>query len=446
MSRARAMFGNRIEDEFANSVSSAGTAVRGNGAWKLLLAVAIAVGAFVAWAATHEIEETAHAEGRVIPSQQVQVVQSLEGGIIREIAVREGDIVEKGAVLMRIDDTRFSSERGELLKREAALMAEAARLEAEAALHEDLVFPEGLEVRSPLGTSAERQVFSSRREQLTEEVQVLQAQAVQRRAEREELLAQRLRTEQILAPLSAEIDLTEGMVERGLVPEVELLRLKSRHAELSGDIAVSHAAEPRIAAAIAEVENQIEAARSAYVLSARERLARLQVELAVVQEGLRAATDRVSRTTLRAPVGGTVNKITYTTLGAVVQPGAPLVDIVPLDDSLLIEADLGPRDIAFVRTGEQASVKITAYDYTIYGALPGEVVRIGADTLRTEEGAEFFRVIVRTDKSFLGSAENPHPIMPGMIASVDIQTGSKTVLSYLAKPILRAQAEALRER
>jgi adhesin transport system membrane fusion protein len=182
------------------------------------------------------------------------------------------------------------------------------------------------------------------------------------------------------------------------------------------------------------------------VLTARQRLAKLQLELAVVQETLRAANDRVRRAQLKAPVRGTINTINATTIGAVVQPGAPLVEIVPIDDSLLIEADLGPRDIAFVKTGEQASVKISAYDYLVYGALEGEVVRIGADTIETNDGVQFFRVIVRTDKSYLGSEENPLPITPGMIASVDIQTGQKTVLSYLAKPIMRARSEALRER
>jgi adhesin transport system membrane fusion protein len=165
-----------------------------------------------------------------------------------------------------------------------------------------------------------------------------------------------------------------------------------------------------------------------------------------VQEALRSANDRVTRAQLRAPVRGTVNTINAKTIGAVVQPGASLIEIVPLDDSLLIQADLGPRDIAFVSTGETASVKISAYDYLVYGALEGEVIRIGADTIATSDGVEFFRVVVRTDKSYLGTPEDPLPITPGMIASVDIQTGEKTVLSYLAKPILRAKSEALRER
>lgn len=440
------MFGNRIEDEFANNVSAAEAAVRDGGSWKLLWIIAIGLAAFVAWAATYKIEETARAVGRVIPSQQVQIVQSLEGGIVRAVRVAEGDIVDAGDVLMQIDDTRFDSERGELLEREAAIEAEVARLEAEARFASEITYPPGLRVRNPLATAAELQVFLSRRDQLSQEMKVLSSQLEQRKSELNEVRAQRTRTRTIMEPLSAEIALTQEMFDRGLVPQIELLRLQSRMAELTGDIAVSEATELRMLGAIDEAANQIEAVRSSYVLTARQRLAQLQVELAVVQEALRSANDRVTRAQLRAPVRGTVNTINAKTIGAVVQPGASLIEIVPLDDSLLIQADLGPRDIAFVSTGETASVKISAYDYLVYGALEGEVIRIGADTIATSDGVKFFRVVVRTDKSYLGTPEDPLPITPGMIASVDIQTGEKTVLSYLAKPILRAKSEALRER
>ncbi|WP_375230730.1 HlyD family type I secretion periplasmic adaptor subunit [Roseobacter sp. S98] len=440
------MFGNRDEDVFVNDVRSVSGAGRDRGPLRLLLVVALGIGLFVSWATTHRIEETARAVGRVIPSQQVQVVQSAEGGIVRDIAVREGDLVEAGDVLMQIDDIRSDAERGQLLEREAAILAESIRLEAEAALASEPDFPVALEARAPLATAAEGRLFDSRREQLTRELEVLQAQLTQRRSELDEMRAIRARTRAVIAPLSEEIALTQDMFDRGLVPQIELLRLQSRFAELSGDIAVSEASEPRLQAAIGEAENQINAARSAYILTARQRLARLQLELAVVQETLRSANDRVTRAQLRAPVRGTINRVNTTTIGAVVQPGAALIEIVPSDDSLLIEADLGPRDIAFVRTGEPASVKISAYDYLVYGALAGEVLRIGADTITAEGGTEFFRVIVRTDKSWLGTDDNPLPITPGMIASVDIQTGEKTVLSYLARPILRARSEALRER
>ena len=440
------MFGNRIEDQFANNVTGADAVMHDRGPWKLLLVVALGIAGFIAWAAVFKIEETARAVGRVIPSQEVQIVQSLEGGIVREVAVREGDVVDAGAVLMQIDDTRFDAQRGELLERETAMRAEIARLEAEADFSDSVSFPPGLQTRNPLAVAAEEQVFASRRDQLQRETRVLASQLAQRESELVELLAMRARTRAVMTPLQNEIDLTQDMFERGLVPQIELLRLQSRMAELSGDVAVSEASQKRLQAAIDEATTQMDAARSAYVLSARQRLAKLQAEVAVVQETLRSANDRVTRAKLRAPVRGTVNRINAKTIGAVVQPGAELIEIVPIDDSLLIEADLGPRDIAFVRTGEPASVKISAYDYVVYGALEGEVVRIGADTITTQEGLEYFRVIVRTDKSFLGNEDAPLPITPGMIASVDIQTGEKTVLSYLAKPILRAQSEALRER
>ncbi|MFK7870789.1 MAG: HlyD family type I secretion periplasmic adaptor subunit [Roseobacter sp.] len=440
------MFGNRIEDEFANDIARSGDAVTRRGPGRLLLAITLGLAAFTAWAATHRIEESARAVGRVIPSSQVQVVQSTDGGVVRQIAVREGDTVSSGDVLMQIDDTRFDAQRGELLEREGALLAEKARVEAEAQQSRDLVFSPDLIQRAPLAISVEREVFLSRRVQFDREMEVLQSQLMQRLSDMEEASALRARTEAILTPLRTELGLSQGMLDRGLVPQVEVLRLQARVAELQGDITVSEARDPRRQAAVDETRNQMNAARSAYVLTARERLAKLQVELAVVQEALRAANDRVLRAQLTAPVRGTINRVYVSTIGAVVQPGAAVIEIVPADDSLLIEADLGPRDIAFVRQGEKASVKITAYDYLVYGALEGEVVRIGADTIERADGGEVFRVVIRTTKSHLGPDDDPLPITPGMVASVDIQTGDRTVLSYLAKPILRAQAEALRER
>ena len=199
-------------------------------------------------------------------------------------------------------------------------------------------------------------------------------------------------------------------------------------------------------AALAQANSKIEAAKSRYILSARERLARVQVELAVVREVLKAADDRVLRTQLRSPVRGTVNRLSVTTLGAVIQPGAPVAEIVPSDDGLLIEANILPSDVAFIKPGDRVSVKITAYDYLVYGALDGEVTRIGADTITDPEGREFFKVVVRTQTNVLGQVDDPLPVTPGMTASVDIQTGQKTVLNYLLKPLRRAQAEALRER
>ena len=441
------MFGPRTEEDFVNTAPAGRPRGPGRGPWLMLLVIAGGLAAFLAWAALYEIEEVTSGTGRVVPSRQIQVVQSLEGGIVSAIAVREGDPVQEGDVLMRIDDTSAGAERGELREREAALLAEAARTGTEAVGGQTLTFPDGLADRAPGAVAAEREVFLSRRAQLESELAVLQDKLAQRRSGLRELEANIVRLNAQIAPLSEEIDLTGGLVERGAVPRIELLRLQSRMAELAGELAVSRARLPGIRAAISEAESRIRAARTGYVLTARERLAKISGDLAVLHEALRAATEKVSRTSLRAPVNGTVNIVHVTTIGAVVQPGAPLVEIVPRDDQLLIEARIRPRDVAFIRPGDPASVKITAYDYLVYGALDGTVQRIGADTVEDGEGTEFFRVMVRTRRSALEADDGATlPISPGMVAQVDILTGRKTVLDYLARPLRRARSEALRER
>lgn len=440
------MFQTGQDNEFANDISAAALTDKSNSNWRLLFVLLAGIGGFLAWAYVFEIEEVTRGPGRVIPSSQVQVVQSLEGGIVRSIDVHEGATVEAGQVLMHLDDTGFSAQLGELLEKESALLAEKSRLEAEAALSGQFSFPRGLESRNSLATTAEKEVFLARRTQLDQELSVLQNRLTQRQAELAELEALRKKIATRLEPLDEEIELTEELVLRGAVPKIELLRLKSQRAELTGDLIIARASEPRATASILEAETQIQAARASYVSSARERLARLQVELAVVQEGLRAAKDKVTRTAVRAPTNGIVNTLNVSTIGAVVQPGAPLAEIVPADDRLLVEVDIRPQDVAFIRPGEQASVKITAYDYLVYGSLSGRVVRIGADTIENAQGDQFFRIVVETEKAHLGSDEKPLQIIPGMVASVDIQTGRKSVLSYLGKPVLRASAEALRER
>jgi adhesin transport system membrane fusion protein len=440
------MFRNGQDNEFINDISGAELVDRNGTHWKLLMVIIGGIAAFMTWAYFYEIEEVTRGLGRVIPSSQVQVVQSFEGGIVRSINIVEGDTVEAGQVLMQLDDTRSSSQQGELREQQSALQAEKARLEAEAGMARELIFPDGLMDTNPLATLAETEVFMSRLQQLDQELIVLDNRLLQRRAELEELAGLRDKIAFTLEPLDAEIALSEDLFQRGAIPQIELLRLKSRRAELAGDLIIAGSSEPRIRASIREAESQIQAARASYVSSARERLARLQVELAVVLETLRAADARVTRTAVRAPTRGTVNTINVATIGAVVQPGAPLVEIVPIDDRLLIEVDIRPQDVAFIRPGEHASVKITAYDYLIYGSLDGKVTRIGADTIENTNGEQFFRIVIETDRAHLGTDENRLEIIPGMVASVDIQTGRKSVMSSLGKPVLRASSEALRER
>lgn len=440
------MFGNQVEDRYINSASAGDAALRGRSQLTPLLALIAGIIVFIVWASLFEIEEVTTGTGRVIPSRQIQVVQTLEGGLISELLVNEGEIVEEGQVLMQIDDTGFSSQLGEMQQRESALLAEKARLEAEAGFSEEVTFPNDLLEKGAGAISVERRVFTARRRQLAGELRVLDERLVQREAELNEMMTTGLKLEATIAPLSREVDLTRDLLAKRVVGEVELLRLVSRLEELKGDLAVGKAGVPRVHAAIREAKNQIETTKGAYILAARERQATLQGELAQVQEAIKGASDRVNRTQLRAPARGIVNKINITTIGAVVQPGENIIEIVPLDDGLLIEADVRPKDVAFIRTGERASVKLTAYDYLVYGALDGQVLRIGADTVSDNEGNEFFKVIVKTKASYLGSEDSKFPITPGMVANIDIQTGRKTVMTYLLKPLLRARSEALRER
>ncbi|MEL7281072.1 MAG: HlyD family type I secretion periplasmic adaptor subunit [Pseudomonadota bacterium] len=439
------MFGSRIEDRFVND--AAAEAQGGRGVWALLLVIGLGMAGFFAWAWFYEIEEVTRGTGKVIPSRQLQVVQSLEGGIVAALEVREGDLVNEGDELARIDDTSAGSDLGELREREAALMAAETRVLAEAQGAERVVFADDLTKRAPAAVAAERQVFLSRQTQLLAEISVLKDQLAQRRSALREATATVSKLEAQLAPLREETDLTANLVETGSVPRIEFLRLQGDVASIGGELEVSRARIPGIEAAIREAENQISSARSSYVLTARERGAEISGELAILREAMRAATDKLTRTSLRAPVHGTVNRLHVTTIGAVVQPGAPIVEIVPRDDQLLVEAQISPRDVAFIRPGHPASVKITAYDYLVYGALDGTVERIGADALTDPDGNQYFQVMVRTEESALPSAtEGTLPISPGMVAQIDIQTGRKTVLDYLLKPLRRAQAEALRER
>lgn len=433
----------RSDEAFVNRP---GGSDAGRGLWLLLLAVIAIILGFIVWAALFEIEEVTRASGRVVPSTQVQSVQAPEGGVVASIDVREGDVVAPGQVLFQIDDTSVQSTLGELEQRFQALLAERTRLRAEASAAETLDFPQD-QVLNPRVVEAEQAIFASRRAQLALELDVLRDRLAQRQAEANELRAQQARLLSVVEPLRREVEISEGLFNVGTLSEIEILRLRGALAEIDGDLLVLAASQERARASVSEIETQMVSAQSAYSLAAQERLSIVIGDLAVVEETLTAARDRVSRAALRAPVRGTVNRITVTNVGSVVQPGTVVAEIVPLDDSLLIEAQVSPRDVAFVRVGAPASVKITAYDYLRYGDLPARVERIGADALQSEEGTTFFQVMLRTDEFSLASDDGEAlAISPGMVASIDIQSGRKTVLDYLIQPIVRAQYEALRER
>ena len=430
------------DEEFVNRP---GGKDAGSGLWALLILILAVLFGFGYWASVYEVEEVTRANGRVVPSSQLQSVQSAEGGLIAAIEVREGDVVELGEVLFQIDDTGALSQLGELEQRHQALSAKMVRLRAEAGGEDVIEFPKGSELNQR-AVEAETAVFETRKEQLLLELDVLRQRLAQRHAEQSELVAKRMRLDAVAAPLRRELEISEGLLEQGTVSEIEVLRLQSRVAEIEGDLGVVVASMERVRAGIAEVDSQIISARSSYSLTANEQIPSVLAELSVVEESLIAAREVVSRTALRAPVRGTVNQVNVTNVGGVAQPGMILAEIVPLDDSLLVEAQVSPRDVAFVRVGANASVKITAYDYLRYGDLQAVVERIGADALQDAEGAPYFQVMLRTQQTVLQGKEGALSISPGMVASVDIQSGRRTVLEYLIQPILRAQHEALRER
>ncbi|MDX2202846.1 MAG: HlyD family type I secretion periplasmic adaptor subunit [Hyphomicrobiaceae bacterium] len=436
----------RLEMSFANNLQGALERSARRSAWISLAVVSGLLVAALAWASLAVVEEVTSALGKVVPAQQLQVAQSLEGGIVRELVVREGDRVEQDQVLMRIDDTGFASRLGELIQRRAALAAEITRLRAEANGEDDVAFPAEIANAAPGAVDSERAALRVRREKLRQEKQLLEQQLAQRVQEKEELEARAGKLDGQIAPLQRELDLNKRLGASGNVPEVDILRLERQLAEIVGDRRIVAASLPRVDAAIGEARARLASADSGFAAQVGERIAAVQSDLAVIEETLKAAQDKVVRTAVRSPVRGIVNKLAVTSLGAVVQPGQALAEIVPLDEALLVEARVRPKDVAFVHAGQRATVKLSAYDYMVYGSLEGKVERVSPDTIKDEKGEPFYQVMVRTLRTHLGSEASPLPIIPGLVATVDIQTGSKTVLSYIGKPILRARHEALRER
>lgn len=397
------------------------------------------------WAYFADLQEVTRGDGRVVPSRQIQVVQAPDTGIVEQIFVREGDIVDEGQPLIQIDDTTFSSQLGEIRQRRYALLARINRLQAEAD-QTDLAFDKLLAKEVPQLLAEEENVYRDKKLSLDNELSVLRNQASQREQEYQELLAKQQKLESVIELMEREVEINQRLFERKVLPEIEFLRLQRQLRESEGELAITKASVKRASAAKEEASERSRNAVSTFVSEARQQLAEARGELAVVTESVKGAADRVRRTELVSPVKGIVNKLNITTIGAVVQPAADLVEIVPLEDSLLIEARIRPKDVAFLHPGQKAQVKITAYDYSIYGGLVGNLERISADTTEDEEGNRFFRVMIRTDKNYLGSDTDPLPIIPGMVASVDILTGEKSVLDYILKPIKKVRDQALRER
>jgi adhesin transport system membrane fusion protein len=404
------------------------------------------------WANFAVLDEVKRGNGRVIPTQQMQVLQSLEGGIVGAILVKEGDIVAKGQTVMRIEDIKFASELGEIRERRYATAARVARLEAESAGKTTLEFPPELVKAAPAAVAAEQSLFQARARKLAQDIDVIAQQVTQRRSELEEYRATADKLTNTLKLLQRELDLTQNLYRQKVVPEIEMLRVQRQATDMQGQLEVAKASMAKAEAGIQEAESRLKNAKATLRAQADEDLAKSRGDLAVLEENIKSAKDRVFRAEMKSPVHGIVNKINVTTIGAVIQPGGNLMDIVPLDDNLLVEGQIRPQDIAFIRAGQDAIVKISAYDSSVYGSLTGKVERVSADAItddkpsRNGEKETFYRIIVRTDKNHLGTSKTPLPIIPGMVATVEVMTGHKSVLDYLIRPARLLRDEALRER
>ncbi len=373
----------------------------------LLYLITLLVVVVLGWASVARVEEVTRGEAKIVAKNHEQIIQSLEGGLLAEMLVTEGDVVKAGQVILKIDPTRAEASYREALSRIVGLKATLSRLRAEA-FNLPLHFADDINA-PPEVLARETQAYEARRIALNDSITALESNY---------RLALR------------EVTLGEPLVKKGLLSEVEWLRMKRQ---------------------ASDIQLQIAERKNRYQADANTELTRLELELAQLQENIVGRSDVLERTMIAAPVHGIVKNVRVTTIGGVIQPGEPILEIIPFDDQLLVETKIKPADVAFLKPGLPATVKITAYDFGIYGGLEGKVVLLSPDTLEDEnrtagqKETAYYRVMVLTDKSFLEKGGNRLPIIPGMLASVDIRTGEKTILDYLLKPLFKAQ-EAFRER
>jgi len=433
------------DPDFATDIRETILAQTPQGGRLIIWATLILLVIFIIWASFSELEEVTRGEGKVVPSGHVQIVQNLEGGIISEILINVGDKVKKDQLLLKMDPTRFSSSFEENRVKYLSDKAKAARLKAEAT-GSALVIPEDVLKERPDIAERERQLFQTRRMELGSSSEIKRQQINQRRQELKELEAKLVELNRTHALLQKEIGMIKPLVNKGAASDVEVLQLERQASQLEGEIDRVRHAIPAAQAKLQESEVALRELSLSYRSKSSTESSEVLKELDESASSSLALKDRLDRTAVRSPVDGIVNRVMVKTVGGVVQPGMDLVEIVPMHGNLLIEAKIKPSDIAFLRPGQKATIKFTAYDYTVYGALDAELESVGADSITDDKGNSYFLVRLRTDKNYLGTAQHPLPIMPGMVTTVDILTGKKTVLSYILKPVLKARYMALRER
>ncbi len=412
---------------------------------KILWIMALAVSWLIVWANFAEIDELARGIGKVIPSKQLQIVQNLEGGIIAEILVDEGEKVDQGQVLIKIDDTKFSSSFEENQLRYSELRAKSIRLEAEATGKKFIVDKKiAREISDTI--SHEKALFVINQKQLKQSTNILKEQVKQRENELREVRSKQNQLQRSYNLIAEEVKITKPLVRNGLVSKVEFLQLSRQESAMKGDLDAVIISIPRIRSTIKEARNKIEETKLEFRHSAKEKLNEVNAEMARILKSGSALEDQVNRTLVRSPVNGIIKQLLINTINGVVQPGMDIVEIVPIQDKLLIETKVKPSDIAYLYPGQNAIVKFTAYDFAIYGGLTGKLTYISSDTIVDEEGETYYLVRIKTDENHLLKDGKRYEIIVGMIANVDIITGKKTVMDFILKPILKAQQGAFRER
>lgn len=433
------------EEDFMSDLEAATRLRPSRAAMTLLFTIMALVVAFILWASFARVEEIARGEGQVVPTQEIQIVQSLEGGVLQEILVRQGMMVQKGDILLRISDVMFASEERGTEAQFLGLAAKKARLQAEAD-GKDFALPDDIMQKVPTIADNEIQLYRSRQSELQNSYDILDQRIQKAQADLAEVNAQISRLGQNRTLLSQELEITREMVRKRAVPKLEEIRLNRELSDIGGQINAETQRRASLQAEVNSAKKEREGQDAKFRSQALGELNDVQTQIKRLEESLKSMGDRVSRTEIRSPVDGIVNNLAINTVGGVVEPAMKLAEIVPIDDELKIVARVSPSDVAFLRPDLAAKVKITAYDPQKYGALDGVLTRIGANSVTDNEGNVFFEIEVQTAKNFMGTDDNPMPITPGMVANVEVITGKRTIMEYLLKPLLRARDVALTER
>ncbi|WP_238475224.1 HlyD family type I secretion periplasmic adaptor subunit [Sphingomonas cavernae] len=417
------------------------------GAGQIIVASAVGMALFLLWASLAQIDEVTRGQGRVIPSSKAQIVQAAEPTTIDAILVRSGQRVRKGQLLVRLDDTQSTSELGQIAAETRSLEARAARLGREGGVGGGTDCTPGTNGQLPAECAQEAALQEVRQSALRSRLSGMSAAVEQRRREYAEAQATIASLRSSVQLAQDQVNMLAPLAAKSIVPQTELLSAQRELVDLRGRLAAAQQSASRAAAGVNEAQAQASEANFQFRQEALNERSQLSAKIAMNTESLRGAAGRVQRSEIRSPVNGVVNDVQVTTIGGFVNAGQKIMQVVPLGDKLLVEARVTPKDIAFIKMGDRANVKVTAYDFSIYGGLTGKVVQVSADSIYDEAAKEaYFTVIVETDRAYLMAAGKQLPITPGMICDVEIITGRKSVLSYLLKPVLKARSEALGER